>query len=249
MPSLQERFYAESRFGGFTDIDGSVAFYCRVNSLLTPDMTVLDVGCGRGAVLDDTIAFRRNLRILRGKVTKVIGIDVDEFASNNPFIDEFHRIATDRWPVESDSIDLLVCDNVLEHLHDPGTFFAESQRVLKQGGYICLRTPNSWSYVALFARLVPNRLHATVLAWIRGNMKAEDVFPTHYRCNSIPALRRMMAMHGFDSVVYGYEAEPSYLSLSSFTYLLGVIHQRIAPGFLKPALFAFGALDKSKRGQ
>ena len=32
----RERFYPESRFGGFTDIDGTIAFYTRVHSQLTP---------------------------------------------------------------------------------------------------------------------------------------------------------------------------------------------------------------------
>jgi hypothetical protein len=48
-----------------------------------------------------------------------------------------------------------------------------------------------------------------------------------------------MRRHGFDHVVYGYEAEPSYLHFSRLAYVLGVLHQRFAPGFLKPAIFGF----------
>ncbi len=51
--SPQERFYPESRYGGFTDIDGTVAFFARVNALLRPSFTVLDFGCGRGSHIDD----------------------------------------------------------------------------------------------------------------------------------------------------------------------------------------------------
>ena len=47
--TLLERFYPESRFGGYSDIDGTVTFYGRVQALLQSDMVVLDVGCGRGA--------------------------------------------------------------------------------------------------------------------------------------------------------------------------------------------------------
>jgi hypothetical protein len=54
----------------------------------------------------------------------------------------------------------------------------------------------------------------------------------------------MMHEHGFEHVVYGYEAEPSYLSFSKFAYALGVLHQKLAPGFLRPAIFAFGRLVK-----
>ena len=47
----RERFYPESRFGGFTDVDGTIAFYARVHSQLTPSSVVLDVGCGRGGAV------------------------------------------------------------------------------------------------------------------------------------------------------------------------------------------------------
>ena len=52
---FKERFYPESRFGGFTDIDGTVVFYLRVNSLINASSTVLDFGCGRGAYDEDTV--------------------------------------------------------------------------------------------------------------------------------------------------------------------------------------------------
>ena len=39
---LKERFYSESRFGGFTNIDGTVAFYLRVNTLAASKDVVLD---------------------------------------------------------------------------------------------------------------------------------------------------------------------------------------------------------------
>src|SRR5438093_943558 len=41
-------YYPESRFGGFTGVDGTLAFYIRVNSLIDSSSVVLDVGCGRG---------------------------------------------------------------------------------------------------------------------------------------------------------------------------------------------------------
>lgn len=62
-----ERFYPESRFGGFSDLDGTVAFYGRIQALLDAGMTVLDVGCGRGAgLMEDPVAYRRRLHDLRG---------------------------------------------------------------------------------------------------------------------------------------------------------------------------------------
>ena len=141
----RDRFYPEATFGGFTDVDGTVAFFSRINAVLKPDDVVLDVGCGRGAYGEDTVQFRRSLAILKGKVAKVIGIDVDTGAEVNPYLDEFALINGDTWPVESDSVDLIVCDCVVEHVQDPDQLFSEFRRVLKNGGKLCIRTPNRWS--------------------------------------------------------------------------------------------------------
>lgn len=244
--SLKEKFYPETKFGGFTDIDGTVAFYSRVNSLLVPSHVILDVGCGRGVYGRDRVPFRRNLRILKGKVARVIGIDVDPNAGGNPFLDEFRLIRDQRWPVEDDSIDLIVSDSVLEHVENPDRFFLEARRVLKDGGYFCIRTPNRWNYIALAATLIPNKYHWQVISSARKDESArEDVFPTVYRCNSIGKLRRALKKSGFGVLaVYGHEAEPKYLSFSSIAYFLGVLHQRLAPGFFKTAIFAFGIIKK-----
>jgi len=242
----KEKFYPEVIFGGFTDIDGTVAFFNRVNSLLDPSFVVLDVGCGRGACNEDPVSIRKNLRILKGKVTKVIGIDIDQSAQENPFLDEFHLIQGNSWPVESNSIDLIVCDNVLEHITNPDYFFLEIHRVLRNGGYLCIRTPNRWNYIAIAATLIPNKYHSKLTSVVQDGRKEEDVFPTVYKCNSIRKLENFMKKNDLDCVVYGYEAEPSYLSFSKFAYFFGVIHQRLAPGFIKPAIFAFGKMKKNR---
>ena len=247
--SLAQRFYPESRFGGFSDIDGTVVFFSRVNALLESTFVVLDVGCGRGAYGDDPVAYRRNLRILRGKVAKVIGIDVDPIGESNPYLDEFRRIQGKEWPLEDSSVDLIVCYNVLEHVADPDRFFFEIRRVLKDGGLLCLRTTNRWGYVALVASLVPNRLHAKVVSAVKGKIDPHDVFPTVYRCNTIWKLRRQMTKAGFEAVVHGYDAEPSYLSFSKIAYWLGTLYQRFAPAAIRPTIFAFGRIHKGSENE
>jgi SAM-dependent methyltransferase len=242
--AFKHTFYPESRFGGFTHVDGTIAFYTRVNALLEESFSVLDFGCGRGEYRDDTVAIRRELRILKGKVSRVIGIDADEAAGSNPFLDEFHLIgpSSTRWPLDAASVDMCICDQVMEHIERPEDFFSECRRILRPGGYLCIRTPNSRSYAALISRIVPDRLHARILARVQSDRKEEDVFPTYYRCNTIPTLRLMLGRHGFDHAVYGVESEPSYLSFSKLAYALGVFHQRHAPRFLRMGILAFARL-------
>jgi SAM-dependent methyltransferase len=233
-------YYPESRFGGFTDVDGTIAFYLRVHSLLTPSSVVLEVGCGRGAYGEHPVPLKKDLRVFKGKCAQVIGIDVDERARDNPYLDAFHRIDGEHWPIEDQSIDLCICDSVLEHIARPEGFFAECRRTIKPGGYLCIRTPNLFNYISLISRIVPNHLHARVLDRVLSNGKnEEDIFPAVYRCNTRRRLRRMLDASGFDHCVYAYEAEPYHLGFSRWAYFLGVLHQRFAPKAFRSTLFAF----------
>jgi SAM-dependent methyltransferase len=239
--ALKDRFYPESTFGGYTDIDGTVVFHSRVNSLLRPTDIVADIGCGRGSHHEDTVAFRRDLRVLKGKCRRVIGIDVDPQAAANPYVDEFRQIPLDsmEFRIDSGSVDLGVTDYVVEHVENPAKFFSECHRVLKPGGFLCIRTTNVRSYIGLAARLTPNRLHSNVVGWAQLTRKAKDVFPTQYRANTRGRLSRALESAGFEPWVYTHNPEPSYLSRSALAYRMGVLYQRYAPRALGAVLLAF----------
>ena len=241
---LINKHYPESTFGGYTDIDGTVIFYTRVNAIISQTDTLLDLGCGRGEYKEDNVEFRKNLRIFKGKVKKVIGLDVDIEAKNNPYLDDFLLLERDTWPLEDESVDVIVSDWVLEHVKDPDTYFSEAKRVLKNNGRLCIRTTNKWTYFAIAARLIPNRFHSRVTAFAQGTRKEEDVFPTIYKCNTKRSVKNKMAEFGFESVVYTFESEPRYLSFSRVLYLFGVLHQKFAPQFFKPSIYAFGSISK-----
>lgn len=49
----------------------------------------------------------------------------------------------------------------------------------------------------------------------------------------------MLGKYGFDHVVYGYEAEPSYLPFSRLFYWIGVMHQKYSPKIFNNNIFAF----------
>ena len=245
----EENFYPERKFGGYSRVDGTVAFFGRVQALARPEMVALDVGCGRGAVVD-----RLNdnpwekCRILKGACKKVIGIDVSDAGRENVFIDEFRKIEGDVWPVETASIDLLVADAVLEHLADPDRFFAECARVVKPGGYVCFRTPNKFAYYALAAAIIPNSLHGKVISKVQPGRQEHDVFPTHYRANTIRTLKRLLKNHRFEGCVFRHISEPSYFLFSNWVYAIGVFVHRWLPSVFWTALFVFGRRLDDKAG-
>jgi SAM-dependent methyltransferase len=226
--------------GGFTRHDVTVEFYSRVNALLRPDMTVVDFGAGRGLEAEDPIEYRRALATLRGKVARVIGVDIDPVVLTNPLIDEAVVVGPDgRVPLADGVADLVLADQVLEHVDRPGTVAAELDRLLKPGGWLCARTPNRWGYVAVAARVVPNRHHVSVLARVFPHRDPQDVFPTRYRMNTARALRRLFPPERYDGAIYATNADPNYFGLSLVAWRVGATLQRLMPTGLGTVLLVF----------
>jgi hypothetical protein len=76
-------------------------------ALLKRDAVVLDYGAGRSAAhIDDACDYRRSLLNLRSKVSRVIGVDVDEAVKQNPALDEAYVInVNNSLPLGDASID------------------------------------------------------------------------------------------------------------------------------------------------
>lgn len=137
---LVKRFYPESQLLGYTFADGTIAFYNAVNRLIgknASEKVLLDLGCGRGWYMyesaDPNEYSIAQLRSFKGKVRKVIGVDVNPDAATNPALDEFRLLEIDKpWPVEDSAIDICICDYVIEHVVNVPFFFSELNRVLKK---------------------------------------------------------------------------------------------------------------------
>jgi SAM-dependent methyltransferase len=221
------RFFVETDAGGFSRLDGTVQFYFRVNALLAPDMTVLDLGAGRGFLADYPVAAVRALYTLRGKVKEVVGIDIDPVVKTNPVLDRALVYDGKTIPLPDNSVDLVVSDHTFEHLDEPGVAAAEMARVLKPGGWICARTPYLLSLLALASSLAPNRSHARLLTKIQPERKEIDVFPTRYRLNSFRALRRHFPKARWEHFSYTWSPEPAYFFGSSAMFALNLVYDAI----------------------
>lgn len=236
----RRRALPETAAGGFSRLDGTVEFHQRVNALLGADDVVVDLGAGRGRFLDDPVPFRRELLDRKGRVGKLIGLDVDPIVLVNPAVDVAHVVRAGRpLPMDDASVDLIVSDFTFEHIDDPAWAGAELDRVLRPGGWICARTPNRWGLIALPARLVPNRLHDAVLSRVQPGKEGRDTFPTRYRLNTEAALRRHFATDRFEHCSYTHDSEPAYVggSVAAWTVFRGLA--TVTPGRLRSMLFVF----------
>lgn len=211
MDKALARVYPEVGAGGYTRYDGSVEFYGRINALLREDMQVLDLGAGRGRQLETASPLARSLLSLRGKVTRLSGIDVDEAVLANPALDDARVYDGKRIPFGDETFHLILSDWVLEHIEDAALFASEIERVLRPGGWFCARTPHILSFTATGSRLVPNSLHARALKYIqKGPREERDVFPTLYRLNSLRKTRSVFPNSRWRNFSYTYSAEPAY---------------------------------------
>jgi len=224
----------ELHAGGYTRNDGAVEFYTRVHALLSPTSVILEFGAGRGAVVEDPVAIRRHLADLRAPQRRVVGVDIDPVVTTNPLLDEAHVV--DGWalPFPDRTFDAVVSVSALEHVRDAAPVAAELDRVLKPGGWICAVTPNRHGYIAVGARLVPNRWHSAVVGRLQPGREARDVFPTAYRMNSGKALGRLFPSSRFDHFTYGFNVDPVYFQrsrpLASIVGYLGpLVPERLAP--------------------
>lgn len=227
---MLQSMFPEVRAGGFTRLDGTVEFYTRVNALLAPHMTVLDYGAGRAQwVESDPVEIRRKLRLLRGKVEQVIGADIDPIVKKNQTVDRAIVLSPgEPLPLSDASVDLVLSDFTFEHVTDPAQLGAELTRVVREGGWVCARTPNKWGYIAASASLVPNKFHARALQRLQPGRKEMDVFPTIYKLNTRNDLRRAFPPGRWDLMMYGISTEPLYFGNSTLLWrAVGFINRHV----------------------
>ncbi len=192
-------------------------FRKRILAALSDDTVLLDVGAGAGIV--EQMNFK-------GKAARVCGVDPDERVAENPFLDDARVGTAESLPYSTDTFDVVVSDNVLEHLADPEAVFREVARVLRPGGRFLFKTPNVFHYMPTIARLTPHAFHQFVNR-LRGR-ESEDTFPTLYRANSAGRVKRLAERTGFEvAAIERIESRPEYLRLSAPTYFLGFLYERV----------------------
>lgn len=189
-----------------------------VLEIARPEDALLDIGAGRGALKQMDF---------RGVVAESVGVDPDPVVEENPFLDEaIIGGAEAMHDLRSSRFDIVVTNNVLEHVPDPEAFFAETARVMKPGARLIAKTPNLYHYMATIARFSPTSFHELVTK-MRGR-PVEDTFPTRYLLNTRSSFESVAADHGFEIERYlTVESRPEYLRMTPMTYLFGIAYERL----------------------
>lgn len=156
---------------------------------------VLEIGCGNGATLSHYKGQKR--------FGFTMGLElVEEVTTNNTML-------VDQWLIgsveeiisqlEPNSLDLILCLDVLEHLVDPWLIVKELERVLKPGGYIVSSIPNMRTAKVIFDLVIRGNfdytdqgiLDKTHLRWFTRKtaialFKTKNIMPIRWMHSPLP---------------------------------------------------------------
>lgn len=193
-----------------------------VRSQLTPGSRVLDLGCGRGGVVE---LFWRDVKLATGLDPDSPSLS-EHRATGMPII----RGVGESLPFAGESFDLIVCLWVLEHLREPEKVLREVHRVLRPGGHFVFLTPNLRNPLLLLNRLgkaLP-QVQRRLVPRLYGRREA-DTFPVQYRANTVQTLRAQAAASGLRVIEIRVVPDPTYLALNDVMFRASLMSDRLMP--------------------
>jgi 2-polyprenyl-3-methyl-5-hydroxy-6-metoxy-1,4-benzoquinol methylase len=109
-----------------------------ITNHINEDGAVLDIGCAQGGFLD--LARRANKNISR-----FVGIEISEKAAKAAKSKGFEVFIgrLEDFPIETPKFDLIVMQEVLEHVYEPQICIEKVSHLLKDGGRLYITTPST----------------------------------------------------------------------------------------------------------
>ncbi len=154
----------------------------RVDS--APAMRVLNLGCG-SKKLDFPEAVR---------ASDVVGVD----RAPGAHAEFVHDLNVFPYPIESNGFDLVILQDVVEHLNDLPAVLAEVHRTLRPGGIARIRTPH---YSSIYAHNDPTHLRCYgvyVFQWFEREYPNDPYGSTRFRVRTreieFPRVWRMLGV-------------------------------------------------------
>jgi SAM-dependent methyltransferase len=177
-----------------------------VRQHLHHEARVLDLGCGRGGLVEQ----------LTHPLPQMIGIDPDWASLIEHRLDLARVVGvSEQLPFAAGSFDVIFASWVLEHLERPSLTFHAIRRILRPGGVFVFITPNgrhplTWlnrglGRFAYLQRQIVKRFYGRA---------ADDTFPPFYRANSVATLQRLFEQNGLSLARLHTIPDPTYLAFN-----------------------------------
>jgi ubiquinone/menaquinone biosynthesis C-methylase UbiE len=205
----------------FVDLENSLFFKSRTDFVVhffnKKSLKTLDVGnLGDGPINVDV------RKIIQGNGGRYVGLDVNQNLAENlkredQLVGDLHNLSE---IIGDQDFDCVYMGQVIEHTWKPGQMIGECNRILKDGGYLVLDTPNSYDLVDI-ARFFFNKKDTVGAGeWLtyseavdqfsklrekEGQLQTQPQHKIFYR----PAmLQQLLNMHGFDIEEIAFIGKP-----------------------------------------
>ncbi len=149
----------------------------------------------------------------RSHVT-VVDIDEDQ-VRNNTYADEAILGDVQTYRFGSDTFDVVICYNVIEHLPDVEAALLNFRDALKRGGMILIGAPNPRSLSGVVTKYSPHWFHVWFYRHVRGDKKAglpgHAPFPTLFHpLVTLSNLDTFAEQHGLQIIYRKQYESPRY---------------------------------------
>jgi SAM-dependent methyltransferase len=148
---------------------------------------ILDVGCGLGMYVSQ----------LRQFSDQVYGVDVDheKVAQASRWLPNLQVSPAERLPFEDESFDVVLLNEVLEHVEDDRRAIREAYRVLAPGGHFLIYAPNRLYPFETHGFFLGGKYHFRLLPvvanWVPDSVR--NYFAPHVRIYTRRGIRRLFA--------------------------------------------------------
>ena len=198
-------------------VDVGTSFRESLNTVITPESVLLDIGCGRQTSFED----------IYKKAKHRIGVDIDEYAKENTLMDEVVICDAGKLPFPNQSFDVVTAQWIMEHISDPVAFAQEVTRVLKPGGAFIFMTPNARSPFVIATRFFPTSIKQKLRTWILG-FADDETFPTFYRLNDAATIENLFKAAGAKGMTSSHHDCYGYFRFSKIvTFLVLMFYQLV----------------------
>lgn len=165
----------------------------RITSSIKYPGRILDVGCASGDLLDTAKKYCNNIKFLEG-------FDISEAAVRSARKKGYkvYVSSAEKINLKRKYYDVIILQQVIEHLHDPGLVLKKLNFLLKDQGIIIIETPN------------PNSIDRFVF----GCFWEGYHIPRHFNLWNILGMKKMLLNAGFKSFNYKLISKPAHWTVS-----------------------------------
>lgn len=183
------------RYRGSHSIVLTIAKFIRHNQERFKGRVVLDIPAGRG----------RTASYLENAGASVVALDLFPDLFEHPTIKCQCADLNKTLPVDSDTIDSVICQEGIEHVTDQPAALREFSRVLKSGGSLIITTPNPSNLRSRISHLLAESEHYKLMPpneldtiWLSEDEEQEEhIYYGHTFLIDFPKLRFLARLAGF----------------------------------------------------